>query len=150
MVTLAHSREKPRVAGTGGLFIEILTAAPGHLGGMSDDADAEADVDAEAGVDTDAEAVDTEADAVDPDEVRHVADLARIDLADADVDRFTEQFADILASFEALDEVPEVDREEDLANVMRPDEEREGLTQEEALANAPETEDGYFKGPRVS
>jgi len=117
---------------------------------MSDDADAEADVDAEAGVDTDAEAVDTEADAVDPDEVRHVADLARIDLADADVDRFTEQFADILASFEALDEVPEVDREEDLANVMRPDEEREGLTQEEALANAPETEDGYFKGPRVS
>ena len=159
------------MAGTGGLFIEILTAAPGHLGGMSDDADAEADVDAEAGVDTEAEAVDTtadsvdteaeavdttadsvdtEADAVDPDEVRHVADLARIDLADADVDRFTEQFADILASFEALDEVPEVDREEELANVMRPDEEREGLTQEEALANAPETEDGYFKGPRVS
>jgi aspartyl-tRNA(Asn)/glutamyl-tRNA(Gln) amidotransferase subunit C len=33
---------------------------------------------------------------------------------------------------------------------MRPDEVREGLSQEEALRNASETEDGYFKGPRVS
>ncbi|PSP45945.1 Asp-tRNA(Asn)/Glu-tRNA(Gln) amidotransferase GatCAB subunit C [Halobacteriales archaeon QH_1_68_42] len=91
-----------------------------------------------------------DADAVDPEAVRHVAGLARVDLAEENVDRFTEQFADILASFEALDEVPEIDREEDLANVMRPDETREGLTREETLENAPETEDGYFKGPRVS
>ena len=91
-----------------------------------------------------------DADAVGPEEVRHVAGLARVDLAGEDIDRFTEQFADILASFEALDEVPEVDREEDLANVMRPDETREGLAREETLENAPETEDGYFKGPRVS
>ena len=33
---------------------------------------------------------------------------------------------------------------------MRPDEIEAGLTQEEALQNAPETEDGYFKGPKVS
>jgi aspartyl-tRNA(Asn)/glutamyl-tRNA(Gln) amidotransferase subunit C len=33
---------------------------------------------------------------------------------------------------------------------MRPDEEREGLSQPEALRNAPETENGHFKGPRVS
>jgi aspartyl-tRNA(Asn)/glutamyl-tRNA(Gln) amidotransferase subunit C len=110
---------------------------------MSDDADAEADGDPDA---VDGDAVE----AVDPEEVRHVADLARVDLAEDDVDRFTEQFADILASFEALDEVPEIEREAELANVMRPDEEREGLSQDEALANAPETEDGYFKGPRVS
>jgi len=88
--------------------------------------------------------------AVDPEEVQHVADLARVDLAETEVDRFAGQFADILASFEALDEVPEVEREEELANVMRPDEVRDGLSQEEALRNAPETEDGYFKGPRVS
>ena len=87
---------------------------------------------------------------VDPDEVRHVADLARVDLDDDDVDRFAEQFADILAYFETLDEVPEVEREADLANVMRPDEVRDGLSQEEALENAEETEDGYFKGPNVS
>ena len=89
-------------------------------------------------------------DAVSPEEVRHVAELARVDLADDEVDRFTGQFADILEYFETLDEVPEVDREADLANVMRPDEERPSLEHEEALRNAPETEDGYFKGPNVS
>jgi aspartyl-tRNA(Asn)/glutamyl-tRNA(Gln) amidotransferase subunit C len=46
--------------------------------------------------------------------------------------------------------VPEVESEPDLVNVMREDEVQEGLTQEEALANAPETEDGFFKGPKVS
>ena len=87
---------------------------------------------------------------VDDEEVRHVAELARVDLDDDEVERFTEQFGDILEYFEALDDVPEVEPDADLANVMRPDEAREGLTQEEALRNAPETEDGYFKGPKVS
>ena len=87
---------------------------------------------------------------VDDEEVRHVASLARVDLEEAEVERFADQFADILEYFEALEEVPDVESEAELANVMRPDEVREGLTQEEALRNAPETEDGYFVGPRVS
>ncbi|WP_126664708.1 Asp-tRNA(Asn)/Glu-tRNA(Gln) amidotransferase subunit GatC [Haloterrigena salifodinae] len=89
-------------------------------------------------------------DAVSPEEVRHVAGLARVDLDDNEVDRFARQFADILEYFETLDEVPEVDREADLTNVMRPDEERDSLDREAALENASETEDGYFKGPNVS
>ncbi|QLG62890.1 Asp-tRNA(Asn)/Glu-tRNA(Gln) amidotransferase subunit GatC [Halorarum salinum] len=89
-------------------------------------------------------------DEVDPDAVRHVADLARVDLTDAEAAEFAEQFSDVLSYFEALDEVPAVEDEPDLVNVMRADEVREGLTQEEALANAPESEEGYFKGPRVS
>jgi aspartyl-tRNA(Asn)/glutamyl-tRNA(Gln) amidotransferase subunit C len=88
--------------------------------------------------------------AVDPEEVRHVADLARVDLADDEVELFSRQFADILAYFETLDEVPEIEREPELTNVMRPDETEESLGQDEALRNADETEDGYFKGPRVS
>jgi aspartyl-tRNA(Asn)/glutamyl-tRNA(Gln) amidotransferase subunit C len=87
---------------------------------------------------------------VDDEEVRHVASLARIDLDEDEVARFTEQFGDILEYFEALEDVPEVESEAELTNVMRPDEVREGLTQKEALRNAPETEDGYFKGPNVS
>ncbi|PSQ58986.1 MAG: Asp-tRNA(Asn)/Glu-tRNA(Gln) amidotransferase GatCAB subunit C [Halobacteriales archaeon SW_9_67_25] len=87
---------------------------------------------------------------VDPDQVRHVASLARVDLDEEEVAEFTEQFADILGYFETLDEVPEVEREPELTNVMRPDDEREGLSQAEALRNAPDTEDGHFKGPRVS
>ena len=87
---------------------------------------------------------------VDAEEVRHVAELARVDLDDDEVDSFARQFGDILDYFDALDEVPEVDADADLVNVMRPDEERECLRQGEALANAPETEDGFFKGPRVA
>ncbi|MFU8869063.1 Asp-tRNA(Asn)/Glu-tRNA(Gln) amidotransferase subunit GatC [Natronococcus sp.] len=89
-------------------------------------------------------------DAVSAEEVRHVAELARVDLTDEEVDQFTRQFADVLEYFDTLDEVPEVDREADLTNVMRPDEERDSLDRAEALRNAPETEDGYFKGPNVS
>jgi aspartyl-tRNA(Asn)/glutamyl-tRNA(Gln) amidotransferase subunit C len=88
--------------------------------------------------------------AVDPEAVRHVASLARIDLRDEEVDAFAEQFADILSHFETLDEVPAVESEPELVNVMRDDEVRHGLSQAEALSNAPETEDGYFKGPPVS
>jgi aspartyl-tRNA(Asn)/glutamyl-tRNA(Gln) amidotransferase subunit C len=87
---------------------------------------------------------------VDPEEVRHVASLARVDLDEASVDEFAEQFADILEYFETLDQVPEVEAEPELTNVMRDDEVRDGLTQAEALRNAEETEDGYFKGPNVS
>ncbi|WP_435363619.1 Asp-tRNA(Asn)/Glu-tRNA(Gln) amidotransferase subunit GatC [Haloarchaeobius sp. DYHT-AS-18] len=85
-----------------------------------------------------------------PEDVRHVADLARVDLEADEVDEFAEQFADILEYFDALDEVPEVEHEADLVNVMRPDEERECLNREDALRNAEETEDGFFKGPNVS
>jgi aspartyl-tRNA(Asn)/glutamyl-tRNA(Gln) amidotransferase subunit C len=88
--------------------------------------------------------------AVDPEEVRHVASLARVDLDDGEVERFTEQFADVLESFERLDEVPETDASPELTNVMRPDEVEESLSQEEALRNAPESEAGQFKGPKVS
>jgi aspartyl-tRNA(Asn)/glutamyl-tRNA(Gln) amidotransferase subunit C len=88
--------------------------------------------------------------AVDPETVRHIADLARVDLDEDEVDRFAEQFSDVLSSFETLDEVPDVDAEADLTNVMRGDDVADGLTREQALRNAPETEDGYFKGPRVS
>ncbi|SDJ35157.1 aspartyl/glutamyl-tRNA(Asn/Gln) amidotransferase subunit C [Halovenus aranensis] len=87
---------------------------------------------------------------VDTDEVEHIAELARIDLDEDERDLFAEQFADILASFETLDEVPEVDRDPDLTNVMRTDDVEESLDREAALSNAPETEDGQFKGPRVS
>jgi aspartyl-tRNA(Asn)/glutamyl-tRNA(Gln) amidotransferase subunit C len=87
---------------------------------------------------------------VDPETVRHVAALARVDLTDDEVARFAEQFSDVLSYFETLDEVPEVEDETDLTNVMRSDDVAESLSREAALRNAPETEDGYFKGPPVS
>jgi len=71
-------------------------------------------------------------------------------LDDDEVEAFADQFGDILDYFEALDEVPETDREEELVNVMRAPTRSKGLTQEEALSNAEETEDGFFVGPKVS
>lgn len=87
---------------------------------------------------------------VDADEVRHVASLARVDLDEDEVDRFTSQFQAILEHFEALDEVPEVEAEPELVNVMREDEVEPSLSQDAALQNAEESENGRFKGPRVS
>jgi aspartyl-tRNA(Asn)/glutamyl-tRNA(Gln) amidotransferase subunit C len=87
---------------------------------------------------------------VDAAEVEHVAELARVDLDSEEVDAFAAQFAEILEYFDALDEVPEVDTDEELVNVMRADEVEESLDQAAALQNADETEDGFFKGPRVS
>ncbi|MFB6243019.1 MAG: Asp-tRNA(Asn)/Glu-tRNA(Gln) amidotransferase subunit GatC [Halobaculum sp.] len=83
-------------------------------------------------------------------DVEHVASLARVDLDESEAEAFPDQFADILDYFAALDEVPETESEPELVNVMRADETREGLTQEAALSNAPESEAGYFVGPRVS
>ena len=98
------------------------------------------------------ESTDTAAEdaAVAADEVRHVAELARIRLPDEEVDAFADQFAEILDYFEALDSVPETERDEPLVNVMRADEVEEGLSQEAALSNAEETDDGFFVGPKVS
>jgi len=103
--------------------------------------------------DADGSSADSESgvtEGVDPETVEHIAGLARVDLDDDERERFAEQFADILGYFETLDEVPAVDREPDLTNVMRPDEVSDSLDREAALENAAETEDGKFKGPRVS
>ena len=86
---------------------------------------------------------------VDPATVRHVAALARVDLDENETEEFAAQFADVLDYFETLDEVPKVESEPELVNVLRTDEAHEGLSQAEALRNASETEDGYFEGPPV-
>ena len=87
---------------------------------------------------------------VDAEDVEHVASLARVDLDEAELEAFTAQFREILEYFETLEEVPAVESEPDLTNVLREDEIRQSLSREDALANAAEEEDGQFKGPRVS
>jgi aspartyl/glutamyl-tRNA(Asn/Gln) amidotransferase, C subunit len=88
---------------------------------------------------------------LDAEDVNHVASLARVDVTDDEAEEFVEEFNDVLDYFETLDDVPEdVEAEDDLENVTRADEPRPSLPQDEALKNAEETEDGYFKGPSVS
>lgn len=88
-------------------------------------------------------------DDVDEATVEHVADLARIDLEEAERERFADEFAEILAWFVALDAVPDIERPDEHTHVLRPDETTDSLAQAEALANADDAEDGYFRGPPV-
>lgn len=84
------------------------------------------------------------------DEVRHIALLARVGLTDEDVARFQEQLSSILDHFDTLraldtEGVPPTSHPLPLENVMRDDEARSSLSQEDALANAPAAEGGALR-----
>ena len=83
------------------------------------------------------------------DDVRHVAVLARLGLEPGEEDFYVEQLGAILSHIDRLAEVdteaiPPTAQVVPLANRMRDDVPRPGLTQEQALANAPEARDGMF------
>ncbi|HWQ67333.1 MAG TPA: Asp-tRNA(Asn)/Glu-tRNA(Gln) amidotransferase subunit GatC [Methanospirillum sp.] len=83
-------------------------------------------------------------------DVRKIARLADVGLDDTELDEFTGQCTQILSYFEMLDQLPEgsgVARTR--VNIFREDEIRPSLPQSEALLNAAETENGFFKAPRV-
>jgi aspartyl-tRNA(Asn)/glutamyl-tRNA(Gln) amidotransferase subunit C len=90
--------------------------------------------------------------AITRDEVLHVARLARLELTDDEIDRFTDQLSAIL---EAVAKVSELDLSDveptahplDLVNVWAEDAPRPSLPVDEALANAPDRHDGFFKVP---
>ena len=87
-------------------------------------------------------------------EVLHVARLARLALTEEEVERFRDQLSAIL---EAVGKVSELDLEGvpptshplDLVNVLAEDEPHESLPVEDALANAPDREGGFFGVPPV-
>ena len=88
--------------------------------------------------------------ALTPEEVLHIARLARISLTPDDVQRFTAQLSGILDHFAALAAVDTTGLEPTahplpLSNVMRADLVQPSLTQDEALANAPLRDDGFFR-----
>jgi aspartyl-tRNA(Asn)/glutamyl-tRNA(Gln) amidotransferase subunit C len=90
--------------------------------------------------------------AISRDDVLHVARLARLELTDDEVERFTEQLSAIL---EAVAKVSELDLSDveptahplDVVNVWADDEPHPCLSVEDALANAPDTHAGFFKVP---
>jgi aspartyl-tRNA(Asn)/glutamyl-tRNA(Gln) amidotransferase subunit C len=94
------------------------------------------------------------ADPLSRDDVLHVAGLARLDVTDEEVDRFTEQLAAVLAhaaDVEALDTsgVPPTAHPVPLENVLREDVVRPGLDRDEVLAEAPQAEGGHFRVPAI-
>jgi len=97
--------------------------------------------------------------ALDRKQVRHVARLARLQLSDAEEERFASQLSHVLEYIEKLEAVDvsgveplsfagEVGAEE-AASSLRPDQPRPGLTREQALAAAPAHDDDAFLVPRI-
>jgi aspartyl-tRNA(Asn)/glutamyl-tRNA(Gln) amidotransferase subunit C len=85
-----------------------------------------------------------------PEQVRHIARLARLGLTEDDVAKFSGQLSEILDYFERLqavntDDVPPTAYPLDLHNVMRDDQPAPPADPEEVLANAPDRHGEYFR-----
>ena len=87
-------------------------------------------------------------------DVEHVARLSRLALTDQEIERMREQLSGILAYIDklrALDtaRVEPTSHAVPMVNVMRADENTPCLSQDEALANAPERSGEYARVPKI-
>jgi aspartyl-tRNA(Asn)/glutamyl-tRNA(Gln) amidotransferase subunit C len=88
------------------------------------------------------------------DEVAHLARLARLALADDELNRFAAQLDVIITAVARVQEVaaagiPPTSHAADLRNVFRDDVITPSLGAEAALAQAPAAEQGRFRVPRI-
>jgi aspartyl-tRNA(Asn)/glutamyl-tRNA(Gln) amidotransferase subunit C len=89
-----------------------------------------------------------------PQEVEHVARLARLELSEPEKERMRAQLDSVLSYIDKLNEldtsaVEATSHVLPLTNVFREDEVRPSLSQEEALANAPDRHDHLFRVPKI-
>lgn len=87
-------------------------------------------------------------------DIEHVAKLARIALTDDEKEQLRDQLRVILEHAAKVGEVATDDVDPTASaiprsNVLRPDAPEPGVSQQAALANAPESEEGRFKVPRI-
>nr|WP_202406567.1 Asp-tRNA(Asn)/Glu-tRNA(Gln) amidotransferase subunit GatC [Virgibacillus massiliensis] len=88
------------------------------------------------------------------DQVKHVAHLARLDITEQEAEMFTDQLSSIITYAEQLNELDTTDVEPtthvlDIKNVLRKDEPKKWITQEEAMKNAPDQKDGQYRVPSI-
>ena len=87
-------------------------------------------------------------------EIEHIALLARLSLTEKEKELFGTQLSSILDYMEQLggldtSDVDPLSHVIELSNVFRNDELKPGLTREEALRNAPQRSEKFFKVPKV-
>ncbi len=92
--------------------------------------------------------------ALTPEEVRKVALLARLELTDDEIEIQARHLNDLLKQFEILQAldltgVEPTSHSIPVYNVFREDSTRPCLSRQEALANAPQSRDGFFVVPRI-
>jgi aspartyl-tRNA(Asn)/glutamyl-tRNA(Gln) amidotransferase subunit C len=88
------------------------------------------------------------------DQVRHVAKLARLELTDDQIRKFTPQLESILQYVAKIAEVDVAGVEPmahalPLHNVLREDVAEPGLPLDQVLQNAPDTDGPFFKVPKI-
>lgn len=88
------------------------------------------------------------------DQVLKTADLARIAISEEEAEMYSEQLTDVITFAEKInnlntDDVKKTLYGRETDNVLRDDVPKHSITQEEALLNAPEKEDGQFKVPSI-
>jgi aspartyl-tRNA(Asn)/glutamyl-tRNA(Gln) amidotransferase subunit C len=86
--------------------------------------------------------------------VRHVARLARLKITDAEAALFASQLSKVLEYVEQLNEVdtrnvPPTAHALPVSNVFREDVVRSSWTPDQALHNAPDRHDCFFRVPKV-
>ena len=91
---------------------------------------------------------------IDRKDVEHVARLTRLALTEPELERMREELNSILAHLDTLRAVPTEGVEPtshavDIVNVMREDEIAPCLSQDAALANAPDRSGELFRVPRI-
>lgn len=87
-------------------------------------------------------------------DVKHIAKLANLPLEKDKEEKFGKQLSEILNYVEKLNSIDTKNVEPTsqvtgLENVMREDETRSSLTQEEALSNTKATHNGFIKVPAI-
>jgi len=87
-------------------------------------------------------------------DVLHIEKLAKLELSEGEVEKFSGQLSDILTYIEKLNELDTTGVEPTMnvvgkINAFREDVVLESLSVEDALLNAPEVEDNHFAVPRV-
>ncbi len=87
-------------------------------------------------------------------EVRYVANLARLEISTAEIEKLTGQIGEILDYVDQLNPVDTTgvsgtSHAVPLTNAFREDAVQPHLAREDALANAPQQEDGGFIVPKV-
>ena len=88
--------------------------------------------------------------------MKQTARIARLELSESELKRFSEDMKTILDSFESLNRaivtknVRPSFQPMETKNVTRDDRVEPSLSQKEALAQTEHKENGYFRGPRVA
>jgi aspartyl-tRNA(Asn)/glutamyl-tRNA(Gln) amidotransferase subunit C len=88
------------------------------------------------------------------DDVVYIAELARLSFTEPETEKMTRELNSILQYIEKLNEVDTEGVEplssiHDQSNVFRDDVEQPSLANQEALKNAPDRQDRFFKVPKV-